>query len=216
MHRMHNYKELDMNVSDLPFMNFFTSRYSISFRIPAQKTYDYTKANIMSFYVLSLGCLLKGLNAVPELRRRIIDNKVVEYEQIDGITPLMGDDQLNREMRVSLPGKSETLRQWHDKIVNQQEAILKNKEPAFSIDLQKRDTAPIANFSCLPWIDFDTLTNCIAQPNTIQPLITWGKLTDGKMSVSIAVSHVFVDGYRLKLFKDAIEYCFEDPERIVE
>ena len=43
--------------------------------------------------MLSLGCLLKGLNAVPGITTENIDNKAVEYEQIDGITPLMGDDQ---------------------------------------------------------------------------------------------------------------------------
>lgn len=209
-------RELDIEVNELPFTDFFTSRYSISFRVNAQNTYDYAKENDLSFYVLSLGCLLKGLNSVPELRRRVINNKAVEFEEIDGITPVMAENNVMKEMRISLPRKSETLNNWHDKIITQENAILNNEEPAFIMDLKERDTQPIANFSCIPWIDFDTLTNCIAEPNHIQPLITWGKLTNGKIPVAIAVSHIFVSGYHLKLFKDAIEKYFDNPEKIVE
>lgn len=39
----------------------------------------------------------------------------------------------------------------------------------------KRDEMPIANLSCVPWIDFDSMTNIIASSNQIMPVVSWGE-----------------------------------------
>lgn len=45
--------------------------------------------------------LLSGLNEIPVLKRIIVDNKVVEYDYLDAVCPLInGDKILFREMRV--------------------------------------------------------------------------------------------------------------------
>lgn len=38
----YNKKELDINIDDLPFQDFLTSRYSMTVRVNAQKTYTYS------------------------------------------------------------------------------------------------------------------------------------------------------------------------------
>lgn len=211
-----NMKKINMNLDENPFTDFFTSRLSISFRVNAQKTYDYAKKNNLSFFILSLGCLLHGLNNVPEFRRRIIDNTVVEFEKIDAITPILTNDNCIMEMTVTLPEKGETLKNWHDKIQNQEKSILNTDKPALS-DVHERDSLPVANFSCIPWIDFDSLVNPIEKPNQIQPLITWGKLNkDGEIPVAISASHIFIYGYHIKLFHDNIQNNFNNPEKIIE
>ena len=64
----------------------------------------------------------------------------------------------------------------------------------------------IANFSCIPWVDFDMLTNCTVNGTEIQPLITWGKVNkDYEMSVSITVSHIFVNGRELGYFYENLQ-----------
>lgn len=211
-----NMKKINMNLDENPFTDFFTSRLSISFRVNAQKTYDYAKKNNLSFFILSLGCLLHGLNSVSEFKRRIIDDEVVEFEKIDAITPILNKDYIIREMRVQLPQKGETLKKWHDKIIDQEKTILNNDKPALS-DVHERDSLPVANFSCIPWIGFDSLTAPIEKPNQIQPLITWGKLNkDGEVPVAISASHIFIYGYHIKLFQDNIQDNFNNPEKIVE
>lgn len=44
------------------------------------------------------------------------------------------------------------------------------------------------------------------------PVISWGKLVNGKIPVSLTASHVFVFGYHFKLFYEKIEKYLENPE----
>lgn len=69
----------------------------------------------------------------------------------------------------------------------------------------------IANFSCIPWVDFDSITSCIVEANQIQPLITWGRVNkDYEMTVSITVSHIFVNGQELGHFYKYAQNEFEN------
>jgi chloramphenicol O-acetyltransferase type A len=77
----------------------------------------------------------------------------------------------------------------------------------------ERESYPIANFSCMPWMDFDSLTTCISHPHQTQPLVNWGKIRDdGKMSVAITCNHIFVSGKELSQFYDKSQEYFNHPE----
>lgn len=79
--------------------------------------------------------------------------------------------------------------------------ILSGEYEGFYLDMFLRDSENIANFSCIPWVDFDSITTCIVESTQIQPLITWGKVNENhKMSISITVNHIFVNGKELGLF----------------
>ncbi len=78
----------------------------------------------------------------------------------------------------------------------------------------KRDEEPIANLSCVPWLDFDAMTNIIASPNQIMPVISWGRLTDGKIPISLTASHVFIFGWYFKLFYEKVEKYLNNPEKL--
>ena len=81
----------------------------------------------------------------------------------------------------------------------------------FFIEMEKRDLTNVANFSCIPWVDFDMITNCVVDGNAIQPLITWGKVnSDFEMSVSITVSHIFVNGRELAKFYENAQKEFNN------
>ena len=51
------------------------------------------RKTILDFFNLTLACLITALNEVPELRRRIINKQVVEYENISGLTPILQEDK---------------------------------------------------------------------------------------------------------------------------
>ena len=76
-------RELDFNLNDNPFINFHTSRYAMSARVNVEKAWKYCKEDDTSFFIMSLGCVLNAVNSVPQLRRRIIDGKVIEYDYLD-------------------------------------------------------------------------------------------------------------------------------------
>lgn len=79
--------------------------------------------------------------------------------------------------------------------------------------MNKRDIEPIANFSCIPWIDFNEITSPIASPHQCQPLITWGKVDENKkMSLAIATTHIFVYGEHIASFYENAQKNFNNKK----
>ena len=204
-------KEIEFNLDENPFINFLSTRYSMSARINVEKLWNYCKENEKSFFILSMGCLMNALNSVPQLKRRIIDGKAVEYDHLDGVCPIMEEEHdVYREMRVKIPQEFDDIIEWHDYVKGLSKDILSGKNEGFICEMESRDLTNIANFSCIPWVDFDMITNCIVDGQAIQPLITWGKVNeDYEMSVSITVSHIFVNGRELGYFYENAQKEFD-------
>ncbi|WP_458406489.1 CatA-like O-acetyltransferase [Methanobrevibacter sp.] len=200
-------KELDFNLNENPFKNFLSSRYSMSARVNAEKLWKYCKENDKSFFIMSLGCLMNAVNSVSQFKRRIIDGKVIEFDYLEGTTPIMDEsNEIYREMRVETPQNFENIDEWYKYVKCLSKDILSGKKEGFILEMEKRDCENIANFSCIPWVDFDTLTTCIVESNQIQPLITWGKVNkDYEMSVAITVNHIFVNGRELAIFYENLQ-----------
>ena len=195
-------RETEFNLDENPFMNFLSARYAMSARVNVEKMWNWCHENDRSFFIMSLGCLMNAVNSVPELKRRIIDGKAVEYDYLDGVSPIMDEgNEIYKEMRVKTPQEFDDILTWHDYVRELSSDILSGKKEGFFSGMEKRDLTNIANFSCIPWVDFDMITNCVVDGNAIQPLITWGKVNkDFEMSVSITVSHIFVNGRELAHF----------------
>ena len=204
-------KEIEFNLDENLFINFLSSRYAMSARVNVENLWNYCKENDKSFFIMSLGCLMNAVNSVPELKRRIINGKAIEYDYLEGLSPIMDENNdIYKEMRVKIPQEFEDIDEWHDYVKDLSTSILKGEVEGFSLEMEKRDFTNVANFSCIPWVDFDTLTNCIVDGRTIQPLITWGKVNeDYKMSVAITVSHIFVNGRQLGYFYENLQEEFD-------
>lgn len=204
-------KEIEFNLDENPFMNFLSSRYAMSARVNVEKLWKYCKKNDKSFFIMSLGCLMNAVNRVPELKRRIIDGKAIEYDYLEGLSPIMDENNsIYREMRVKTPQDFENILEWHDYVKQLSSDILSGKKEGLILEMEKRDLTNVANFSCIPWVDFDMVTNCTVDGSAIQPLITWGRVNeDFEMSISITVSHIFVNGRELGYFYEYAQKEFD-------
>lgn len=202
-------KKIDFDVKNNPFYNFSSARYAMSARINVENLWKFCKENDYSFFILSLGCLINATNRVENLKRRIIDNEAIEYDYLEGVTPIMNEKQdIYKEMRVKTPQEFEDIFEWHDYVKELSNDILSGEKEGFFIEMEQRDLTNIANYSCIPWVDFDMITSCEVDPRAIQPLITWGKVNDDyEMTVAITVSHIFVMGRDLAYF---YEYAQEE------
>ena len=201
-------KEIEFDLENNPFINFLSSRYTMSARVNVENLWIKSKEQDLSFFVMSLGALMNALNDIPQMRRRIIDGKVIEFESLDAVCPIMDKDEtVFKEIRIEAPQRFHNILKWHDYVVDYQLNVLEGVDKAFDVDTMERDKINIANFSCIPWVDFDSITNATAAGNAIQPLITWGKVNENyEMTVSITVSHIFVNGLELaKFYKNAQE-----------
>lgn len=195
-------REIEFDLKNNPFINFQSARYAMSAKLNVEKLWNWCHENDKSFFVMSLGCLLNAANSVPQLKRRIIDGKAIEYDYLEGVSPIMDEDNdIYREMRVKTPQEFGDLIEWHDYVRELISDILEGRKEGFFTEMENRDLTNIVNLSCIPWIDFDMLTNCVVDGSAIQPLITWGKVNENyEMSVSITVSHIFVNGRELAYF----------------
>lgn len=201
-------KEIEFDLENNPFINFLSSRYTMSARVNVENLWIKSKEQDLSFFVMSLGALMNALNDIPQMRRRIIDGKVIEFESLDAVCPIMDKEEtVFKEIRIEGPQRFYNILKWHDYVVDYQLNVLEGVDKAFDVDTMERDNINIANFSCIPWVDFDSITNATAAGNAIQPLITWGKVNENyEMTVSITVSHIFVNGLELaKFYKNAQE-----------
>ena len=201
-------KEIEFDLENNPFINFLSSRYTMSARVNVENLWIKSKEQGLSFFVMSLGALMNALNDIPQMRRRIIDGKVIEFESLDAVCPIMDKEEtVFKEIRIEGPQRFYNILKWHDYVVDYQLNVLEGVDKAFDVDTMERDKINIANFSCIPWVDFDSITNATAAGNAIQPLITWGKVNENyEMTVSITVSHIFVNGLELaKFYKYAQE-----------
>ena len=209
----YNQKILEISVSKLPFLDFFCSRYSMTVKIKAINTYNFAKKNNIPFFNLTLACLLEAINKIPEFKRRIIDNKVIEYENINAVTPILQKDNSIREIEIFPLSNFKSFNEWNEYVQYKKNNIEKeqySKEPSI------RDNEPIANFSCIPWLDFDSMTNVIYSPHQIMPCISWGKLNNDNISISLTASHIFIFGFHFKLFYEYSEKYLNNPELIIK
>ena len=204
-------REIEFNLNENPFIDFLSARYAISARVNVESMWNWCHENDKSFFIMSLGCIMNAVNSVPELKRRIIDGKAIEYDYLEGLTPIMDEgNKIYKEMRVKTPQEFDDILKWHDYVKELSSDILSGKQEGLSLEMQQRDLTNVANFSCIPWVDFDMLTNCVVDGNAIQPLITWGKVNENyEMSVSITVSHIFVNGRELGYFYENAQKEFD-------
>ncbi|WP_458403215.1 CatA-like O-acetyltransferase [Methanobrevibacter sp.] len=204
-------REIEFDLDGNPFIDFLTSRYTVSARVNVESLWKFCHENEKSFFVMSLGCLMNAVNGVPQLRRRIISGKAFEFDYLEGTCPIMDEEhEIYKEMRVETPQNFDDVFEWHDYVRNYSRSILSGESEGFSVEMKKRDMENIANFSCIPWIDFDSITSAIVSKNQIQPLVAWGKVNENhEMSVSITVSHIFVNGRELGYFYENAQKEFD-------
>ena len=204
-------REIEFDLNGNPFMNFLSSRYSVSSKINVEKLWKYCKNSDRSFFVMSLGCLMNAVNSVDEFKRRIIDGKVIEFDYLEGTSPIMDEDnEVYREMRVETPQNFKNIDEWHDYVKELSSDILSGKNEGFTLEMEKRDSQNIANFSCIPWVDFNSITTCVVTSRQIQPLITWGKVNENyEMTVSITANHIFVNGREIGYFYENSQKEFD-------
>lgn len=204
-------RKIEFNLDENPFVDLLSSRYSVSARINVEKLWNYCKQNDKSFFIMSLGCLLNASNRVPEFKRRIIDGEVYEFDYLEGTTPIMDENkEVYLEMRVETPQNFSDIFEWHDYVKELSEDILAGRKEGFNLDMFKRDGENIVNLSCIPWIDFESITTCIVESNQIQPLITWGRVNENyEMNVAVTVNHIFVNGRQLGHFYEYVQREFD-------
>ncbi len=185
------------------FRTYDNPMFSIAFPVNVGGLWRYAKEKKVSFFALCQYVMLKATNAVPQLRQRIDDGEVWEYESIGALAPVLAAD--GEFTQVLIPYRA-GLREFLEAaipIIEAAKSAPANANPAYGKDF--------AVFSCLPWIPFTQVASANSSfHGQDYPLIHWGKVEqreDGKLSmpVSIQANHMLVDGVHVGRFYQILQ-----------
>lgn len=159
------------------------------------------KGEKLPFFLTVCYCAVRAANSVPELRQRIKEERIVEYDQCRASHTLALEDgtfcYCRLENRPSL------------------EAYIAAGKAAQEEARQMRsiedDDGSLSLFfvSTLPWLSYTSLIQPVPMPADSNPRLTWGKYftQEGRtlLPVSILCHHALVDGMHIAAFYHALE-----------
>lgn len=156
------------------------------------------------FFLSLLYCAVNAANAVPELRRRLVGEQVVEYETCisSHTVALENDSYCYCEIDCAKP--------FHEFLPYAQARVEEAKrEPVLE---DHAETVRLFFISSLPWISFTSLQHPFAGAEDSNPRITFGKFFElnGRvlLPLNLAVHHALADGVHVARF-------YENFDRLV-
>lgn len=143
-----------------------------------------------------------GLHAVPELCMRFRCDEVVRYDQIC--------------LSMTVPTKGGSFGFAY--LPYQTDWAGFDAAAAAEIDAvasgasrvpNEGERTDLAYLSCMPWLDYSSISNALPGPDDCIPRVTWGKFVDhgGRhdMAMTIEVHHALVDGEQVGAFFAAVQ-----------
>ncbi len=133
------------------YRQFANPSFNLCVPIEAQRLYECAKDRRVSFFQLALYALLRAANGVPQLRQRVRDGEVIEYDSLAVMTPVMTVEEGFRQV-------------WCD---NAAEFTAFSAAATPKI-VAARETSPAPLIvdgehficaSCLPWLHFTSMTH---------------------------------------------------------
>ncbi|MCZ4279711.1 CatA-like O-acetyltransferase [Kiloniella laminariae] len=162
-----------------------------------------------------LYCLMKAVNAVPELRCRFREEDIIEHAVINPSVTVPIEDDGFAFCEVDY------CEDWD--LFNQrcQIAVSAAKtQPELKDNTSHRDDWIYG--SCLPWLAFTAMQHPLCGPDDCIPRIAWGKITSAEnnpahpaeqswqVPVNITAHHALVDGLHIARFFQKLEKIISD------
>ena len=161
---------------------------------------EYCKKNKYSFYLMFMHCAALAADEIPELRQRIENDQIVEYDECptSHIEPLDDGTYCYCTLHHHMP---------LCEFIEKADIARKNAINMPSIK-EDEDVDSMYFVTCLPWFKYSQFY----QPsnNESNPRISWGKHEpDYKnrlmMPVTILVNHALVDGLQIAKFYENLD-----------
>ena len=170
--------------------------------VPVDITAFYKALNGRPFFLSLLYAVVRAANDVPELRRRLRDGEVIEYDRCQPSYTAMRPNGVYVYCLVdsgTLPYE-DFIREGREK---QREALERE---------ELKETGDFLNHffvSSLPWLSYTQIKHPSAGPEDSNPRFSWGRFTekDGRVTlpVSLYVNHALADGWHITRFYENLD-----------
>ncbi len=197
------------------FSKYDNPVFSVATRLDVTELVNYSKERGTSFFTDFLYIVCLTLNQMSQFRCRIVDGKVVEYDRINPSFIVMN------EITDIVTCQSPASFDYSEFYRNNRLAIdsaKRNKNEFIS-----PTTNDVFYISCLPWIDFVSMSNPYNYSDADQtsiPRLTWGKYTlEGdryKMTMDIAVHHGMMDGFHVAIAFSSIQAYLNNVRDLIK
>ncbi|UFH34677.1 chloramphenicol acetyltransferase [Flavobacterium acetivorans] len=186
------------------FSKMASPYFGIITEIDCSNAYKKTKENGQSFFSYYLHKSMLAVNSIEELRLRIIDNKVIEFDQINaGFTVGRKDGTFG----FAFANFSNDFEAFNAEVQEEIQAVQNSTGLRLNDDDVKKD---LIRHSTIPWTSFTGLLHPTNFDRTESvPKITFGKfnIREGKkyLPISIEAHHGLVDGLHLAKYLEEFQ-----------
>lgn len=175
--------------------------FGITTAVDVSHAYDFAKKNTISFFGAYLHSCMKAINAVENLRYRIVEDQIINYDVIHASATIMRSD---KTFGFSFIDYDEDLKIFLENIKSEKERIESNHElypPKNGLDC--------IHCSAMPWLNFTGHKEPNSGLKESVPKLAFGKMyktnNQKMMNVAISVNHALADGYHVGLFVEAFQ-----------
>lgn len=177
--------------------------YAATFRTDVTELYARAKCDGLSVYALCIYATMRAVNGVPAFLYKLRGETVARLPYLSPSFTAPTEDGLFKIVNVEWD-PAEGANAFCARVtadIGAQTSLLPSAED------EARDD--FAYLSCLPWLDFMTLTHETPyDADESAPRLAWGRITerDGRrfMPYSVQVNHKLIDGRHIAAFADAL------------
>lgn len=183
------------------FSAFSDPYFGVVIPFNVTKAYNFSKEKKVSFFGKYLHACMQAINNVDNLKYRIEDGHVVQYDVIHASPTIMRDDNT---FGFSFIDYDENLNNFIQNIEAEKTRI-KNSTDLFP----PKNGLDCIHCSAMPWLNFSGHKEPVSGKIDSVPKIAFSKMTNIEnelmMNVSIKVNHALVDGYHVGLFSEKFQ-----------
>lgn len=196
------YREIDIEAWERRstfeyFKHYEDPFFNITANLDVTRLYDFCKSNGLAFSLAALFYSLETANEIREFRLRIVDEKVVEFEQVEATQTILNDDNT---FSFSYYPRQSNVFEFDKAGKAAREKYLKLK--SFDVESGRID---LIYYSVIPWVSFTSFKHASRFDNRqTVPRMVFGKMfvDQGarRMPFSVEAHHALMDGYHVGLY----------------
>lgn len=180
------------------FKSFDEPFFGATVIVDCEKAFNYCKKHNESFFLYYLYLSLKAANQITPFKYRIVEDEVFEYEVVNASPTI---DRPDDTFGFSYMDFKENFKEFKVAANKEIERVQNSKGLVPAVSGEN-----VIHYSSIPWLNFTSLSHArsFAFKDSC-PKISFGKMIDFKMPVSIHVHHALMDGKSVGDFVDIFQ-----------
>ncbi len=187
------------------FRTYEKPHYAVTSRLDVSRLMA-RKLDGISPYRSCLYAIGAGLHAVPELCMRFRGDIVVQHDMVTLSMTVPTD--AGSFGYAYVPFKADFA-----EFEAQAMTLIDKVAAGGALQANSGERDDLAYLSCMPWLDYTSISNALPGPDDCIPRVTWGKFVerDGRwdMAMTLEVHHALVDGAQVGAYFAAVQAALD-------